>query len=667
MKNSAFSRYFSFAEVLVNLIPPSMQKCCALPNQPGLRYSLTRWARPAHPYKKKMIWRGAFSAGFFAEEWILTDQHHSIARGLITATAVLLCVFFGFLLAGQVTAFFGVFTTLPVLALGALFSAGALWVYFRWDDEAWLLAMRNKNADSQKPVWLNRSAYLAALAILALTMLVPLARWPYSPVSDVLHWDAGAYHFPKAIELFKTGTYWDLSIPYGEYPNGFESLLSISLLLTGHEALFGALHALIALFAFLVFWQLVWRYTRLPGGLAALVIAAIYISGKMATGGNPFWIFSNQIFMIGKNDLLMTTAVLAAALHGPYGPRENRARYHLPGMVFATAIVFMVKPTGIYAAALIWLPVLWRWVRPLFARPRGRLPWKQLLFSVAVFIPCLAWAGRDLYVIHTIFAPGDWEMNGWSIAANLTNPYFYNYLPSLFLFVIGSVVLLTGLGLWRNAPDRSEIYLLLAFLVSFALTPQTAFFGSTEQPTQIGWRMGMALLTMMIVLYAAAVEPWALKLLAWMDRHAAAQWAGVALAIALGGGLVFYNRGLLLYLPNNDIVLRDQYRESVGVDGYFSAYDYVRKNIHNAAVQIDGGLMYYVYGENFSNLPTKLHYPLGVDWMVPQRDPQYYVVFCTNFWTYEQSECPEYIDTASFDAQWQLLYNDGYGRVYQRR
>ena len=149
----------------------------------------------------------------------------------------------------------------------------------------------------------------------------------------------------------------------------------------------------------------------------------------------------------------------------------------------------------------------------------------------------------------------------------------------------------------------------------------------------------MALLTMMIVLYAAAVEPWALKLLAWMDRHAAAQWAGVALAVALGGGLVFYNRGLLLYLPNNDIVLRDQYRESVGVDGYFSAYDYLRKNIHNAAVQIDGGLMYYVYGENFSNLPTKLHYPLGVDWMVPQRDPQYYVVFCTNFWTYEQSEC----------------------------
>jgi hypothetical protein len=67
--------------------------------------------------------------------------------------------------------------------------------------------------------------------------------------------------------------------------------------------------------------------------------------------------------------------------------------------------------------------------------------------------------------------------------------------------------------------------------------------------------------------------PWNLGLeAAGLDgRHAAAQWAGVALAVALGGGLVFYNRGLLLYLPNNDIVLRDQYRESVGVDGYFSA------------------------------------------------------------------------------------------------
>jgi fatty-acid desaturase len=152
MKNSAFSRYFSFAEVLVNLIPPSMQKCCALPNQPGLRYSLTRWARSTHPNKKKMIWRGAFSAGFFAEEWILTDQHRSIDRGLITATAVLLCCLLRFLAGGQVTAFFGVFYHVPVLALGVLFSAGRAVGVLRWVDEAWLPAMRNKNADSQKPV-----------------------------------------------------------------------------------------------------------------------------------------------------------------------------------------------------------------------------------------------------------------------------------------------------------------------------------------------------------------------------------------------------------------------------------------------------------------------------------------------------------------------------------
>ncbi len=585
---------------------------------------------------------------------------------MVTGTAFLLCLFFGFTLAGQVTAFLGIFRLAPVLLLGSALTGLALFVYFRWDEQQLIPYLMHKNADSQRPVWLNRSAYLAALAILALTMLIPLMRWPFSPISDVLHWDAGAYHFPKAIELFKTGTYWDLSIPYGEYPNGFESLLAISLLITGSEALFGTLHALIALFVFLVTWQLLWRYTRLPGGLTALVIAAIYISGKMATAGNPFWIFSNQIFMIGKNDLLMTGAVLAAALHGPFGSAENRTRYHLPGMVFATAIVFMVKPTGIYAAAFIWLPVLWNWVRPLFSRPRGRLPWAKLLFSVGVFIPCLAWAGRNLYVIQTVFAPGDWEMNGWSIAANLTNPYFYNYLPTLFLFVIGSVVLLTGLSVWLKRPDRSTIYLLLAFLAAFALTPQTAFFGSTDQPTQIGWRMGMSLLTMLIVLYGAAVEGLALKLLAWMDAQRAVQWVAVALAAAVGGGLVFANRGLLLVLPNNDIVLHDQFRESVGVDGYFSAYDYVRQNIHNSVVQIDDGLMYYVYGEDFSNQPTKLHYPLGVDTLVPQRDPQYYVVFCTNFWTYEVSECPAGIETAEFKARWELLYQDDYGRVYQR-
>ncbi len=197
---------------------------------------------------------------------------------------------------------------------------------------------------------------------------------------------------------------------------------------------------MIALFAFLVFWQLVWRYTG-SGRAGGAGDCGNLHQRQDGDRGHPFWIFSNQIFYDRQERSAVDHRGVAAALHGTFRPRENRARYHLPGMVFATAIVFMVKPTGIYAASLIWLPVLWRWVRPLFARPRGRLPWKQLLFSVAVFIPSLAWAGRDLYVIHTIFAPGDWEMNGWSIAANLTNPYFYNYLPSLFLFVIGSLYL----------------------------------------------------------------------------------------------------------------------------------------------------------------------------------------------------------------------------------
>lgn len=593
-------------------------------------------------------------------------QALSVEQGLIPLTGSLLCLFFGFMIAGQITAFFGIFRLVPVLTLGIACTLAAILLYFRWDEHQFLPALRNRSESPLTWRWLNAAAYLAAFAILLLLIILPLARWPFSPISDVIHWDAGAYHFPKAIELFKSGTYWDLSIPYGEYPNGFESLLALSLLLTGSEALFGTIHALIALLSFLVIWSLTWRYTRLPGGFAALVIAIVFISGKMITAGNPFWVFANQVFMIGKNDLLVSTAVLAAALHAPFGPAENRLRYHLPGLVFSSALILMTKPIGIYAAVFIWLPVIWGWLRPLWSRPRGKLPWKSILFCVLVFIPAAAWIGRNLSVIRTIFAPGDWEMAGWSIAANLTNPYFYNYLPALFLFVLATVVLFTVLSVWRKLPDQSLLYLLLALFAAFALTPQTAFFNNTQQPTSIGWRMGMSLLALIIVLYLVIFEPIIQKILSWITSHRMLNLSASLVVCAVAGGLLWVNRGLLTYLPGNDIVLRDQFRESVGVDGYFSAYDYVRQNIHNSVIQIDEGLMYYVYGENFSNQPTKLQYPLDVADRVPQRDPQYYVTFCTNFWTYEAVECPSTLTSPDFLARWQLLYADDYGRVYKR-
>ena len=169
------------------------------------------------------------------------------------------------------------------------------------------------------PGRVNGLLFALGAGLFLLLAVYPLAAWPYSPVSETLHWDAGAYHFPKAVELFKTGTVWDLTIPYGEFPFGYESLLAFTLLLSGKETFFGSVHALIAILALVGTWLLARRYTRLPGGLLLFIISLVFLSELYLVKGNPFYILLDQVYMIGKNDLFLAVGVLAALVHAPVG------------------------------------------------------------------------------------------------------------------------------------------------------------------------------------------------------------------------------------------------------------------------------------------------------------------------------------------------------------
>lgn len=609
---------------------------------------------------------------------------HNPSLGMFFLFAGLVCFLFAVIYSAQITAFLGIFRFLPMALFGGFVLVGAVWLFFRWDEGGLLADLRQRDKRAVGSMgWLNAAGWLVSVLVFFLVVLLPLMRWPFSPISDVLHWDAGAYHFPKAIELYKSGTYWDLSIPFGEYPNGFESLLAFGLLLTGDETLFGIVHALIALLAFLSIWGMGWRYTRLPGGILAFLTLVMFLSGSIVIANNPWWIVVDQAFVIGKNDLLTAAVVLAGLVFAPIGPRGQRIAFHLPGLAFCTSLILAIKPVGVYALLPLWLPLLFRWGKSLWQRVNVRQTLLSVLFSALVTVPSALWIVRNLVVIHTLFPPGVWEYNEWSILNNLTNPYFYNYLPKLFLFVLGvtgGLVLLAVVGRlggkalqggrlerWLGLPSMAQALALLVLFFSFVVTPQTAFYGSNQQPTQIGWRFGVALLSYLFVLLVGLAGPLIQKALNWLNNRRWRMIAGVAAVVLIGGGLFWQNRDLLKIYPGNDIVLRDQFREPVGVDGYFSAYDFVRRNIHDSVVQIEHGLMYYVYGEKYTNRPTKLHYPLGLESMVAQRDPQYYVTFCANFWTYQPEECPDYLEAPSFTERWQLIYQDDYGRVYKRK
>lgn len=157
-------------------------------------------------------------------------------------------------------------------------------------------------------------------AVLAITggllffflVFLPLFLWPYSPISSQLTWDAGLYHFPKAVEMISTGSSWDLSIAYGEYPFGYESLIAFALVLNNAGSLIGSTHALIALFLFLVLVLILDTRLKMPLGIIIFLTCILFFSYRLFPNfdSNIWGILWSQITLIGKNDLFLAASLL---------------------------------------------------------------------------------------------------------------------------------------------------------------------------------------------------------------------------------------------------------------------------------------------------------------------------------------------------------------------
>jgi len=574
-------------------------------------------------------------------------------RFLYRLSGFLLCFFFAGVYTAQVLGLAGIYRAWGVFPLTLALTGLALWLYFRHDGGRFFESFPQ---EMDFPRWLNLLLYGLGLGLFLLLVAYPVAAWPYSTVSETLHWDAGAYHFPKAVELYKHGHVWDLSIPYGEFPFGYEAMLAFALLLAGKETFFGALHALIALLVFLTLWLLGRRYTRLPGGLLLFVVAGIFLSESLVVKGNPFYIFLDQADMIGKNDLFLAMGVLAALVHAPLGREASSSRLHFPGLVFATLLVLATKPAGMFVVTPLWFPVIWGWVKSW--RELRRLPWQEVALAAVLIIPGGLWVVRNLIVIGTIFPEGVWVMNEWSMANNLTNPFFYQHLPRNLIFLMGMLGVTWLFTLWKGVPGWRISLAFSILVVAFFFTPESGFQKTTQEPTRTAWRLGIAVVGYEVVVILTLLSGAVNRILKWADR----QWLGRAglagAAIVLTLGLVWNARGRLALNPFNEIVLRDEFRQPVGVDGYHSAYDYVQRNIRNSVIEITGGVFYYMYGPGFTNTPTKLQYPLGRADRVVHPEPEYQVII---------PHGDPFDPSAEWRARWKLIYQDPEGLVFIRR
>jgi hypothetical protein len=580
-----------------------------------------------------------------------------LKRFPIRIYGVLIGVLYAIIFCGQVLGFFRIYTPIAVLLTGLIVAFLTSWAYFTFGGYAFFSAALHKKMGGATRHPFEFICYAAGLVLLILLMLWPLARWPYTPISETLSWDAGIYHFPKAIELYRTGSAWDLSLSYGEYPFGYEALLAFGLSISGDGLLFGGTHALITLFLFLTIWFLARRYTRLPPGLLSFLSSALLLSGAFPVESNLWWIYKHLVYTIGKNDLFLGAALLAVIFHAPIGPQRNQTSSHPFGLAFTSMIALSIKPNAAFIVVFVWLWSLIVWRHPFFSRrSQRRRPWTLMLILLAFgLMPGILWLLRNYVAMRAFFSEGVMELQKWSIASNLANPFFYRYIPRNLIVLSGLLVVAFLLSLIIKRPSRSLGATFLLLFASFIVTPASAFLNDTQTPTQIAWRFAVALLAYCFLVLLNLLGPLLVRVYDWILGKWWAWSPSAILVLLFTGWLVWDNQALLVPNPKNAIVLRDQFREPVGVDGYHSAYDYVQQNIRDSVIHVDNGLPFYLYDLQFTNSTTH------------QRQMDYYVVFKTTWFNGMEAGYPEHIDTAEWEANWKLIYEDSQGRVYQRQ
>jgi len=578
-------------------------------------------------------------------------------RSLTILFVVLICLIFGAAISGQILGFFKIYEPLPVIVSTFVFTAVSLFLFFRMGGLKFLYSFFNISEElSRKNEFLAPALYIGGIILFVIVIFIPLVLWPYSPVNDTLTWDAGLYHFPKAIEMYKSGSAWDLSIAYGDYPFGYESMLGFTLCLTNSEALFGSVHAVIALFLLLSVWLLANRYTRISSAVLFFLCNILLLSGILKIDSNIWWIFKYLVFTIGKNDLFLGACTLALLLFAPIGIPSNRHQMFIPGVAMTSMITLSTKPNGVIIVGFVWLVILIEWLKNSRSKQDTRFPLRALTISMLITAPGLLWMLRNLIAVKAIFSSDYAALQSRSIASNLTNPYFYNHIEAAVIILLTILATAVVMLFWRKRMSWTLVATYLILMISFSIGGPTTFSGSTQVPAQISWRFGVNLLAYAFILLLVFFYP----IIDWIYErilsHLFLQAACIALVITICGLVIWQEHDNLKYNPNGKHTLQDQFHKNVGDQGYYSAYDYIRRNIRNSIIYVENGLPYYVYGPGFTNSVSR------------QESADYVVVFQTDWGSsdYAVLGYSDLYETQDWNSNWMLAYQDMQGRVYKR-
>ncbi|MDQ7024703.1 MAG: hypothetical protein Q9P44_04010 [Anaerolineae bacterium] len=567
-------------------------------------------------------------------------------RAIIGLNAFFLCLIFAIVFTAQVLGFLGIYWRWFAVPITFIVMGASLTGYYRLHKN-WFETL-NPDDDSDQSLF---TLIIVGLVLLLLTVVFGLRMiaFPYSELGRLIPSDFYAYHALKALDLVRSHSYWNVTIPYGEYPLGYESLLAFSQALTGSLQWAGLLQFVLVLWLLTTLVLLLRRYAKLPLALSFLLSAA-FLFVPLLYG---------QLLTIGKNDVLLSITVLTAILHSSAASDE---RFHPMGLAYATLISIATKTGGLFVLVYLWGLILWRWWQA-YQKKQHYDYLHPAIFAAALglMFPGGLWVIRNLIRMGAVLSPEISSFTETTIATNLNNALLYQSgTESIALMIAAAYVVALTIFLWLNQRFRWRVALLLVMItLSFMTTPLSAFHTPQSTVLRVEWRYVLhgALWGYVVLIGLGAT----LIVSIWREMTDSFNHkAMVVLVLIIGIGGVLWIFDVPTQINTDEATYRqaliDPYPESDAE--YDSIYDYVRQEISMGTIFIESLEPFFLMYPNADITVTQgTLYPLGLSGRFDVPTPDYAMTTASHTLTF---------DKLPNDYQWEVIYEDSTGRIFRR-
>lgn len=565
-----------------------------------------------------------------------------LRRIILNSYIGLFSFLFAVIFTAQILGIAGLYTARLAIPITIIVAVVAFLAYVRFDN-GWLNEIE---AEDDVPARLQNSMLLSSLLIVLLVFVLRMLLWPHSELGRVISDDFLSYHSIKILDFLRSGSIWNLAIPYGQYPNGYESLTVFGMFFTGDISIIGTVHALIFVLFWLTISLLLLRYTKMP------LIFSLLISLILCFV--PF--LYSALLLVGKNDILLSLTVLMAILHAPVGNK----RFHPLGLAFATMMSLATKVTGLYVLFYLWGLVLWHWWQA-YREKQFSSYLSPYIFAatIAIMFPGGLWVIRNYLLMRELFTTEVASFFHTSIGANLTNPALYNS-GSESLWLLGGLGLLVVVMVfvWRDSRLYWSMVGVLAMIAAtFIITPLGAFHVTQPNRLHLEWRYvfhGIVLLEILIVVLLSGTI---LRIYQNVVKN--------HLYInALSALILIMTFIVLAGLGFTDLLSYDAERSKILLDPYGSEqsiYDYARTELESGIVYVERVKPFYVmYGNPNLIAIEGYKYPLGRADIYEEPIPDYVLFVPTR-------RVPEpTLSGLTSIYEWELIYEDETGQIYRR-